>query len=224
MISYKNIFSKTLLFSLCISVLNGLNAAERIHLDLSGKWQAGSSDNLKLQLPPPVKNWQSDTVPHKNGRTGLINTTGGPYMPNPARLLTKDGKSLKKQKDLTAWFRREFSVKSADLHNRVPMLHLGGAAYRSSIWINGKKAGETVQCCTPLDFPLKGLLKPGKNQITIAVTDREGLLSIPDKCYVSPCNGVMAGIRGPVQIDFLPETFIEDVYIRTSVKNKKIDF
>lgn len=189
-------------------------------INLAGEWDAAASGTLDLTQIPAGLTWGKETVP---GGTKLIKGNT-PYAPGVASLLSKDGKSCANTEGLSAWFKREVEVPAAALDGKIPMLRLGGASYRMALWVNGKKAGESIQCLTPLDIDLSGFIHPGKNELVIAVTGREGLVDIARKCFISPCSGAGAGIREPVQLAFLPPVSLDDIFVTTSVKKKRIDF
>ena len=193
-------------------------------LNLAGEWDAAASSTLDLSTIPAGLKWGKEIVPSRvDGATKLIKGNT-PYAPGVACLLTKDGKSFLATETLSAWFKREVDVPAAALAGKIAMLRLGGASYRMALWVNGKNAAESVQCLTPLDFDLSGFLKPGKNELVIAITGREGLVDIAHKCFVSPCSGPMAGIREPAQLEFLPPLAVDALFVATSVKKKHVDF
>ncbi len=200
-------------------ILNG----PRGSINLAGEWAAAASGTLDLTTIPDGLKWGKEIVPSRNGWTQLIKGNT-PYAPGVASLLSKDGKSFATTEGLSAWFKREVDVPATALEGKTAMLRLGGASYRMALWVNGTKAGESIQCLTPLDFDLSGFLKPGKNELVIAITGREGLVDIARKCFISPCSGPPAGIREPVQLEFLPPVAMDDIFVTTSVKKKRIDF
>jgi beta-galactosidase len=192
-------------------------------INLAGEWDAAGSGTLELAAIPGDLQWTTESVPSRAGSTALIpgNT---PYAPGVATLLSKDGKGFAQTGALSAWFRREVEVPAAALEGRVPVLRLGGASYRMALWVNGRKVAESIQCLTPIDVDLGGFLTPGRNELVIAVTGREGLVDRARKCFIAPCSGAPAGIREPVQLQFLPPVALDDVFVTTSVGRKRIDF
>ncbi len=197
---------------------------ERAVLSLNGTWDVLPLQGMALPNPLPAAGWQKEQVPSPRGQTKYIKTAGGPYSPNPNTLLDKSGKEYKEKTMLAACYKRSFELPAAYLKSgRRVMLYFYGAAFKPEVMLNGQKAGGTVQAALPFEFDVTDLLKSGKNELLVVLYSREALLDIANKCYIAPSNGVMAGIRGGVELRFVSPVNISDVFVKTSVKNKKID-
>lgn len=77
--------------------------------------------------------------------------------------------------DGTVWYRKEFDI-SAEMLNRTYVLCLGKIDDGDVTWINGVKVGNTVnQYDVDREYPIPaGILKPGKNVISVKVEDFGG--------------------------------------------------
>ncbi len=112
---------------------------------------------------------------------------------------------------------------AADLDGKRAFLVFHGAAFRSTAWLNGKELGTSVQCAVPFEYDATAAIRPGENELLVALTGREGIVDIANRCYVTPCNGMMAGIWGSVALELRPAVYLDDVFVRTSVKNRRIE-
>ncbi|MDZ4199182.1 MAG: glycoside hydrolase family 2 TIM barrel-domain containing protein, partial [Kiritimatiellia bacterium] len=200
-----------------------LSVSIRHTLNLAGEWEAQSTDSFRFVLPAPTDGWTPETVPSPEGKTERIQSIRGPYVPQPAQLLNDAGTGFRQTTRLGAWFRRSFQVSADSLQKGLPVLYLHGASFRSHIWLNGRNVGESVQCAVPLEFDLTGILRAGENELLIGLTGREGIFDLEHKTYITPSSGMQAGLRGPIEIRFLPLLHVTDTFIRTPLDPKRIE-
>ncbi len=193
----------------------------RAVLSLDGEWEVLPNGGLEFHYPPAAQGWQPEAVPQPSSPS--IKTIGGPYIPAIGELLNKEGTGFAQTEKIAAWYRRRFRVAAADLAGQRVFLVLHGAAYRSTAWLNGKELGTSYQCAVPFEYDVTAALRPGENEVLVGLTGREGILDIPGKSFVTPCNGMMAGLWGSVEVHLRPPAHIEDVFVRTSVKSKRIE-
>ena len=197
---------------------------EELNLIQEGAWQEAIGDSMDLTRIPEKLVWSKTEFPTKN-LFRKLNSADPKWAYStlpPEQYFQADG-SLKVQTKRTVWYRREVTVPAELLRDHTAHLVLGGASFKSGVLVNGRSAGESLLCTLPLEFNVTGLLKPGKNEIVIAATVREGLLDLRNRVYLAPSNGGELGVRGPVRLEFRPLTAIEDVFIKTSVKNREIE-
>ena len=201
-------------------------AGPRSSVNLAGDWQAAAADTLNLKEIPKGLNWKTAAVP--TGERGIlpksVNSWGYPPEHVVETFLEKDKKTFKIKKDLSAWYRKTVEIPADALKNHSVHLYIGAVAFRSAFWINGKLAGESIQSTLPRDINITKFLRPGKNEIMIAFTGREGLVDVKNDTYIAPSAGIGSGIHNTVRLDFRPETAVDDVFVRTSVKKPQINF
>jgi len=198
----------------------------REEINLAGPdWQEGIADTLDLDKVPESLAWAAAKVP----TTALFNklkSSDPGYMyctVPPEKYFDKDG-SFKVKEKQSAWYKKTVEIPAEFLQNHTVHLAVAGMSYRSAVFVNGQHAGESIQASLPLDFDLTPYIKPGKNELTLAVTPREGIIDPKAQVYIAPSNGTSSSIRGPIRLEFRPTTAINDVFVKTSVKTKSIDF
>lgn len=197
---------------------------KELNLVEDGAWMEAIGDPLDLRTLPEGLVWNKADFPTRN-LFRKLNSADPKWAYStlpPEQYFNSDG-SLKVNQKRSIWYKREVTIPPELLKNHTVHLVLGGASFKSGVIINGKSAGESMLCTLPLEFNVTNYLKPGKNEIVIAATVREGLLDLKNRIYLAPSNGGELGVRGPVRLEFRPMTAIEDVFLKTSVKNKEIE-
>ncbi len=194
----------------------------RATLNLNGEWQTAPHQGLDFKFPPPSQGWKSEKVPQ--GSASLIPTVRGPYDNKVNTYLNKEGTAWKTTDTIAAWFKRDFTFPARDLSGKRAILHFHGMAFRSEAWFNGHKLGTSLLGQLPIDYDVTQWLKPGaKNQIVVGLTGREGVIDIANKTFIAPVSGVQAGIWGDVELRLIPALRLDDVFIKTSVTNQRLD-
>ncbi len=201
-------------------VRNWVTGPARSVLSLDGVWDVQPIRGLEFHFPPGQGTWQKEKVPHEASR--FIETFRGPYIPTIKDLLNKEGTGFAHEDRMAAWFKRSFSMSLNQFAGKRAILTFKGAAFKSSAWLNGHLLGTSVQCAVPFEYDVTSALKPGTNELVVGILGREGIVDIAHKCYTTPCNGMMAGLWGSVQIELRPTVSIEDVYVQTAVKAHKV--
>ncbi|WPJ95613.1 glycoside hydrolase family 2 TIM barrel-domain containing protein [Coraliomargarita algicola] len=195
-------------------------------INLAGDdWQEAIGDTIDLGEIPAGLQWASSEVP-TTGLARKLKSTDNKWMYNnvePHKYLDANGQ-FKVTEDRSAWFRRSVQISSQMLEGHRVYLTVAGMSYRSAVFVNGVQAGESIQSTVPLDFDLTDYVKAGENELVLVVTTREGLIDPAAAVYVAPSMGALAGVRGPIRLEFRPEIFVEDVFVKTSVQNKNIEF
>jgi sialate O-acetylesterase len=82
------------------------------------------------------------------------------------------------------WFRKTIEI-PAKQENQPAMLYMGRIVDADSVFINGKCVGTTGYQYPPRNYSVPaGILKPGKNQITVRLVSQAGFPEfVPDKPY-----------------------------------------
>ncbi len=201
-------------------------AGPRNSINLAGEWQAATADTLNLKKIPPDLNWKTTIVPTR-GRAILpksVNSSAYPPAYPANAYLEKDRKTFKIKKELSAWYRRTVDIPADALNNHTAHLVIGAVAFRAVFLVNGQLAGESIQATLPRDVIITNYLRPGKNEIIIGFTGREGLVDVKNNTYIAPSAGIASGIHDTIRLDFRPLIAVDDVFVKTKVKKPQIDF
>lgn len=144
---------------------------------------------------------------------------GGPWYHEYQFL--SDADALKVKDSLRAWYRREFFV-PAEWNGKNIVLEFGGIGYKAKIFINGKDVGGHLGGFTPFEIDVTKAVKLGQaNEILIFntsfkrdwTTPREGTFKHIDN---------YSGIWGDVYLRANSKVFIDDVFVKTSVRKGKL--
>jgi hypothetical protein len=192
----------------------------RAYFNLDGDWNVLPIAGLDFQFPPPADGWKKETVPNLGGSPSL-DEPGGGFRPG-LEAYVKDGQFIRKS-GMAAWFKRDFVLpKDLPAGARV-RLNFGGVGLRSDVWLNGKKVGHSVMGLLPVSYDVTDMIVPGgANELVLGLTGREGLIDLANKLYVIPSNRP-AGIWGSVELQFIPPVNIDDVFVKPSVPDKRLD-
>jgi sialate O-acetylesterase len=98
------------------------------------------------------------------------------------------------------WFRKEITL-SASVQGKAAKLFLGRIVDADQTYVNGKQVGGTTYQYPPRRYTVPaGLLKPGKNIITVRVINTSGKGGfVPDKRYYLAISGDTIDLRGDWQ-------------------------
>ena len=194
-------------------------------LNLAGDWSRAITDDIELQQIPSGLEWEAGAVP-VDGLNRMTESAdkGWIYCKTPPADYFDEEGGFKVQDNRSVWFKRTVTVDPALLERHSAFLEVGGMSYRSAVFVNGEYAGGSIQSTVPLQFDLTPFLEPGENEIVLAVTTREGLMDQTTQSYLAPSWGAMMGIRGPIYLEFKPKVSVEDVFVKTFVKDESIAF
>ncbi len=224
--------SRNTMFALVYILLTGavLPASDlipdgpRAVLPLDGIWQALPIKGIDFTYPPPQQGWQTEVVPNPKGRTRFIKQKYSATL-TVRDLLNADQTAYKQQDKTAVWFRRRFSLPPGSLQGRRVILKFGGMAFRTQTWLNGKMLGTSYMALTPFSYDVTDTIKPDtENEIVIGLASQEAFLDIKNKTLLAPISGVYSGIWGHVELHLVPRVAIDDVFVKTSVKHKRISF
>ena len=205
-----NIFILGILSLLLISAAFAQSASE---ISLNGTWEIGKEPAAGQQ----PSEWVQKTVPFSvEGER--------PWIPS------------KDQFCPTAWFKRSFDIPNADSPRRY-VLHFAMVNFACQVYVNDKLAGDHFGGFTPFDIDITSLVQSGANSLAVRVTDisaiygsklasTEGLMQIPygTREFIAPSGSSLGwwGIRDNVILRVLPLTYINDIYVKPSVKQHSI--
>lgn len=100
-----------------------------------------------------------------------------------------------------AVFRATFELSREQLENGIGLLKLGAIDDYSTVYVNGKKAGETKVYNRPYSFDVRGLLKTGKNVIAITVGNVGGPGGMTPSVVLAAVSGTGESYRRRLDLD-----------------------
>ena len=108
------------------------------------------------------------------------------------------------------WYQRRFEVPPLPSGKRA-FLRFGAVDYAADVHLNGRLVGRHVGGFTPFAFEVTELLRAGSNQVTVGVDSQRRETDVPPPVTDWENYG---GITRSVQFVVVPETFIDDAWIR----------
>lgn len=114
------------------------------------------------------------------------------------------------------WYQRTFTVAEVTPGKRF-ILRFGAVDYAAAIYVNGKLAGKHIGGFTPFALDVTALLRAGSNQITLGVDSERTVADVPPPVTDWENYG---GITRSVLLVTVPETFIDDGWIRLGTDGK----
>ena len=126
--------------------------------------------------------------------------------------------------DDALWYRRSVDVaKKEDKHYH---LNFEAVDYQSTVWVNGRKAGENTGGNLPFYFDVTKLIVGGNNEIVVRVTDatdQRGAYQLHGKQRLNP-KGIwytpVSGIWQTVWLEEMPEVHLTKLKITPSISGR----
>jgi beta-glucuronidase len=107
------------------------------------------------------------------------------------------------------WYQKRFDA--APMPGERQLLRFGAVNYTADVWLNGTRLGRHEGGFTPFAFEVTGLLRPEGNRLVVGVDSQHDALSIPPVVTDWENYG---GITRPVRLISVPETFVDDAWVR----------
>jgi len=186
---------------------------DRLTYGLDGPdWEIGYTTELEPPVPAPADiKFEKARVPRGWGWPTLDSISPRPH---------------------GAYFRRTLRLPD-DITGRSFKLVVDYVNCEATAYVNGQKTGNVRGEDTPLVCDITKAVKPGENEIVIVVRD---VIAIMDQSYVNKntptanlgyldAPGIFGNVgvgMGSVEIQSAPAVSSEDVFISTSVRNRKI--
>ena len=133
---------------------------------------------------------------------------------------------VKKQigKDSLLWYLRKFSIPK-DWYGKRILLHFEAVDWKTTVWINGKKAGTHKGGYDPFTFDITGFLnKTGDQKLVLSVWDPTDDGTQPRGKQVRNPHGIWytptTGIWQTVWLEPVPESYIFSFQVSTDIDNK----
>ena len=212
-------------FALCVS------GAEEI--DLAGKWKVKlGTDEANESVLPSQDNFQQDIrLPSSLAEHGLGED---PAVDSPWVGSIKQKEWNKKRYEPyktddnfkmpfwlqpkkvymgVAWYRREVTIPQ-DWSGKHVELVLERPHWKTTVWIDGQKAGSRDSLSTPHVYDLTNKLKPGRHSLTVQVDNRMIVNVGPNSHSVSDhTQSNWNGLVGELKLVAKPSVWIEDLQI-----------
>ncbi|UDF05694.1 glycoside hydrolase family 2 protein [Asticcacaulis sp. AND118] len=115
------------------------------------------------------------------------------------------------------WFQRTFIASPKPGYRAL--LRFEAVNYVTQVFVNGKPAGAHEGGFTPFTFDITDLIRDGVNQVTLGVDSSHTDQSVPPRITDWDIYG---GVTRPVRLFVVPDTFIDDLYIRYTPEGRII--
>lgn len=201
---------------------NLIRTNSRSLLSLNGQWLTNKHKGLKFVYPPPKDGWKTQSVPH--GKAKFIKYDYKLTRLSVSALKKKGVTNFDDREDISSWYKKIFRLPPQKIQGKA-YLCFKALPFKSEIWLNGKKIGENIIGLVPKSYEVSKLLHfGGDNEIVIGLSNQCGLIDFENETYLAPFNNTHnAAIAGDVLLEFVPNVFIDDVFIKTSVAEKMIE-
>jgi beta-glucuronidase len=107
------------------------------------------------------------------------------------------------------WYERKFDAQPKP--GMRQFLRFGAVNYRATVWLNGKKVGAHEGGFTPFAIEVTGVVRPGENRIVVAADSQSSATTVPPSVTDWENYG---GITRSVRLIELPQTFVDDAWVR----------
>ena len=199
--------------------------AEIMIPDEAKDWECAIADSTDLSRLPENLQWQPGNKGFPKGKglmTAMRQGGNGRFL---FMVLDKNGE-LKQKTNLTKWHRRTVVVPEEYLKDHAAFFTIATARLKFGLIVNGSYVGSSYQACLPKEMEVTKFLRPGRNEIAFAITAHEGLVDLKTKEWFAPhySYGDLARWEGPIRLEFRPPCYVDDVFVKTFVGKKEIEF
>lgn len=194
---------KLIVSIVCISFFIGCNTEQkkRETVSLNGTWQIAKTDSREQQ---PSSFNSGAPVP------GLVDMAS----PN---IDVQDSV----YENSVYWYRKSFRINTKD--KDIVLLKINKAKYQTTVFVNGKLAGENVYSFTPSEFDVKNFLKDGENnEILIAVGCKNNLPDTVTNGGDFEKTKYIPGIYDDVKLILANYPYVRNVQTIPDVKNEQL--
>lgn len=208
-------------FSLLFFAVATAFTSPRTTMNLNGAWQFDQTETAF----PPAKFTRTIPVP---GLVHLAEPKIDQYDNLYAKSKNAEYKTDHRVLDLQYdpkynWYKKTFDIPK-EFENQYAVLTIKKSKYVTQIFVNGMDAGTSMECYTPIEFPVTKFLKFGeKNEILIRVGDRAWLPSPAAGSTDKEKVNYLPGIWDDVELTFTDVLRLNKVLVLPSVKEKKVD-
>ncbi|MDR2563450.1 MAG: glycoside hydrolase family 2 [Prevotellaceae bacterium] len=209
------LISVAILFNFVLSAQTG-----RTFFSLNGEWEFEQTDKAF----PPKKFTRKIPVP------GLVHLAKPKIDEYHKFFKRPDGSQMEEQynflnRDYTPkynWYRKTIEISSSE-SGREAFISIKKSQYVTQIFVNGIDVGSSVECYTPIEFPVTHALKYGQaNEILIKTGDRAWLPSHTPGSIDKEKVHYLSGIWDDVELSFTGRLRAHKALMLPSVANKNI--
>lgn len=124
------------------------------------------------------------------------------------------------------WYRRTFQ-RPASWKSPRTLFHIGASDWRTTVYVNGKKAGEHTGGQTPIDLDVTALLQKGDNTVVVHAYDdtRSGLQALGKQCPEPDSYGCLytrtTGIWQTVWLEGVGSSYVPNAAIYAKLENSE---
>ena len=123
------------------------------------------------------------------------------------------------------WYRRKFTAPELPHGGRL-LLHFGAVDWQTTVWVNGRQVGEHTGGYDPFTFDITECLKPGENELVVAVWDPTDTGWQPRGKQVLNPKGIwytaVTGIWQTVWLEPVPAQSIEKLKLVPDVDRERL--
>ena len=111
------------------------------------------------------------------------------------------------------WYQRRFDIEpgSASATGRRQFIRFGAVNYAAEVWLNGQRLGRHEGGFTPFAFEVTGKLRPSGNRLVVGVDSQRDDRDVPPPVTDWETYG---GITRPVHLIDVPQTYVDDAWVR----------
>lgn len=123
------------------------------------------------------------------------------------------------------WYRRKFTTPELPQGGRL-LLHFGAVDWQTTVWVNGRQVGEHTGGYDPFTFDITECLKPGENELVVAVWDPTDTGWQPRGKQVLNPKGIwytaVTGIWQTVWLEPVPAQYIEKLKLVPDIDRERL--
>ena len=120
-----------------------------------------------------------------------------------------------------AWYQKEFDLPSS-FEGKNVILFLERPHWESTVFVNGKMAGTGNSLAVPHQYDITGLLKPGRNVISIRIDNRVVIpIGVNSHSISDHTQSNWNGIAGDISLRATSKVFISNIAIYPDVQQER---
>jgi len=120
-----------------------------------------------------------------------------------------------------AWYQKEVEIPSAWQGKRI-VLFLERCHWESTVYVNGRRAGNQNSLATPHEYDITGLVATGRNIISIRMDNRMIIpVGVNSHSISDQTQSNWNGITGDISLRATSPLFISDLKVYPDIKNRK---